>query len=118
MTQEKNLRAKWRPHHFAISTFSLGAGITPAQGSVKPTAGFTLNCSLHSLLTWRRGGSSPPCGGICYQGWAEAVVCQEVFGDQHQREQLNRRVADYGRDFSAGDRGAHLVGPVVTRVGD
>jgi hypothetical protein len=45
MTQEegnkkKNLRAKWRPHHFAIS---LGAGVTPAEGSVKPTAGFTLD---------------------------------------------------------------------------
>jgi hypothetical protein len=36
---------KWRPRHFAISTFhfSLGAGVTPAEGSVKPTAGFTLN---------------------------------------------------------------------------
>jgi hypothetical protein len=25
-----------------FSRFSLGAGVTPAQGSVKPTAGFTL----------------------------------------------------------------------------
>jgi hypothetical protein len=47
MTQEegekkKNLRAKGRTRHFAISS-SLGAGVTPAQGSVKRTAGFTSN---------------------------------------------------------------------------
>src|SRR5580700_3267258 len=32
MTGKKNLRAKGRPRHFAISTFhfSLGAGVTPA----------------------------------------------------------------------------------------
>ena len=44
-TGKKNLRAKGRPRHFAISTFhfSLGAGVTPAEGSVKPTAGFTLD---------------------------------------------------------------------------
>jgi hypothetical protein len=27
----------------AILRFSLGAGVTPAEGSVKPTAGFTYN---------------------------------------------------------------------------
>jgi hypothetical protein len=44
-TGKKNLRAKGRPRHFAISTFhfSLGAGVTPAEGSVKPIAGFTFN---------------------------------------------------------------------------
>jgi NADPH:quinone reductase-like Zn-dependent oxidoreductase len=42
MTQrKKNLRAKWRPRHFAIS--SHWVGVTPAEGSVKPTAGFTFN---------------------------------------------------------------------------
>ena len=43
MTQGQNPRAKCRPRHFAISFFSLGAGVTPAQGSVKPTAGFTFD---------------------------------------------------------------------------
>src|SRR5271170_1673811 len=33
---------KWRPRHFAIF-LTLGAGVTPAQGSVKPTVGFTFN---------------------------------------------------------------------------
>src|ERR1700683_5646849 len=44
-TQEKEPGAKWRPRHFAISTFhfSLGAGVTPAEGSLKPIAGFTFN---------------------------------------------------------------------------
>jgi hypothetical protein len=41
--RKKNLRAKGRPRHFAISTFSPGAGVTPAEGSLKPTAGFTLD---------------------------------------------------------------------------
>src|SRR5258708_38476010 len=70
------------------------------------------------LICWRRGGGSgPECEVVCYQGGSEAVGGQEVFGDQHQWEQLNRGVADYGGDFAGGDRGAHLVGPVVTRVG-
>jgi hypothetical protein len=45
MTREKEPVSKMRPRHFAISTFhfSLGAGVTPAEGSVKPTAGFTFN---------------------------------------------------------------------------
>src|SRR5580700_4387680 len=37
----------WEESEMASSTFrdflSLGAGVTPAEGSVKPTAGFTLN---------------------------------------------------------------------------
>jgi hypothetical protein len=32
------------PHLFLL----LGAGVTPAQGSVKPTAGFTLNKVIYS----------------------------------------------------------------------
>jgi hypothetical protein len=42
MTQEKNLRAKRASSPFC-DFFSLGAGVTPAEGSVKPTVGFTLN---------------------------------------------------------------------------
>src|ERR1700675_2250547 len=33
-TSPPNLRAKCRPRHFAISILSLGAGVTPAEGSV------------------------------------------------------------------------------------
>ena len=36
----KNLRAKGR---LVILRLVLGAGVTPADGSVKPTAGFTFN---------------------------------------------------------------------------
>jgi hypothetical protein len=50
MTKEKDLRAKWRPRHFAISTFSLGAGVTPAQGGVEPTVGSTTVEFLSSTL--------------------------------------------------------------------
>jgi hypothetical protein len=42
MTGKKNLRAKKASSPFC-DFFSLGAGVTPAQGSVKPTAGFTSN---------------------------------------------------------------------------
>jgi hypothetical protein len=41
MTQEKRT---WEQNGvFAILRRVLGAGVTPAEGSVKPTAGFTLN---------------------------------------------------------------------------
>ena len=42
MTREK--RTRERNGVFAILRFpSLGAGLSPAEGSVKPTAGFTFN---------------------------------------------------------------------------
>src|ERR1700678_2536380 len=53
MTLEENLRAKGCPQHFAIS-FSLGAGLSPAEGSVKPPAGFTFNWFLLSSSPQRR----------------------------------------------------------------
>jgi len=73
MTQEKDLRAKWRPRRFAIITFhfSLGAGVTPAEGSLKPTVGFIsikfflhvphgeLPSGLCSTVELSRYGSSP-----------------------------------------------------------
>jgi len=42
MTQKKNLRAKRASSPFC-DFLTLGAGVTPAEGSVKPTAGFTFN---------------------------------------------------------------------------
>jgi hypothetical protein len=39
-TKKKNLREKGR---LAILRLIPGAGVTPAQGSVKPRAGFTFN---------------------------------------------------------------------------
>jgi hypothetical protein len=32
----------------SLRSFSLDAGVTPAEGSVKPTAGFTLNKVIYS----------------------------------------------------------------------
>jgi hypothetical protein len=47
MTQEAGDKKKEPESERLSSTFrdflSLGAGVTPAEGSVKPTAGFTLN---------------------------------------------------------------------------
>jgi len=37
---QKNLRAKWRPRHFAIGTGCRGH---PCRGSLKPAEGFTFN---------------------------------------------------------------------------
>jgi hypothetical protein len=42
MTQEKEPESKMASSPFC-DFLSLGAGVTPAEGSVKPTAGFTLN---------------------------------------------------------------------------
>ena len=45
MTQEKEPQSKRASSPFCdyYFHFSLGAGVTPAQGSVKPTAGFTFD---------------------------------------------------------------------------
>jgi len=52
MTQELNDTGKEPESEMASSTFrdfffSLGAGVTPAEGSVKPTAGFTFNYVIY-----------------------------------------------------------------------
>jgi len=42
-----SLRTQWRIACYRDeSLLTLGAGVTPAQGSVKPTAGFTGNATL------------------------------------------------------------------------
>ena len=46
MTQEKRTseqKGGLAILRLVLFTFSLGAGVTPAEGSVKPTAGFTLD---------------------------------------------------------------------------
>jgi hypothetical protein len=47
MTQEAGDRKRTCERNGVLDvsrfSFSLGAGVTPAQGSVKPTAGFTFN---------------------------------------------------------------------------
>ena len=49
---------------FDISRFpSLGAGVTPAEGSVKPTAGFTYN--EVSFAPLRFGGCLYSSGWLC-----------------------------------------------------
>src|SRR5258708_1143709 len=45
-----NPGAKCRLRHFA-TFLSLGAGVTPAEGSVKPTVGFTLSKVIYPSLT-------------------------------------------------------------------
>ena len=45
MTQEK--RTSEQKGVLAILRLVLGAGVTPAEGSVKPTAGFTLNKMIY-----------------------------------------------------------------------
>jgi hypothetical protein len=47
MTQEKNSEQKGV---LAILRLILGAGVTPAEGSVKPTAGFTYNKVIYPSL--------------------------------------------------------------------
>src|ERR1700735_5178682 len=44
------------PHPFSLI---LGAGVTPAQGSVKPTAGFTFNQVLPPLSAIASAASGP-----------------------------------------------------------
>src|ERR1700719_2712955 len=41
------------PHLF----LSLGAGVTPAQGSVKPTEGFTFNKVIYPSSSYREGAA-------------------------------------------------------------
>jgi hypothetical protein len=46
MTQEEGDRKRTSEQNgvHAILRLVLGAGLSPAEGSVKPTAGFTYNC--------------------------------------------------------------------------
>jgi hypothetical protein len=41
--------------------FSLGAGVTPAEGNVKPTAGFTFNYVNYSYPLISAGGGAFGC---------------------------------------------------------
>ncbi len=57
---------------------TLGAGVTPAEGSVKPTAGFTLvaakrSCVQSVRIFIRRGRGSPRCA-LAPPG-AHEVIC-------------------------------------------
>jgi hypothetical protein len=51
MTQREHLRAKGCPQHFAIF-LTLGAGVTPAEGGVEPTAGSTFDKVRYALRAW------------------------------------------------------------------
>src|SRR5262249_44699720 len=68
------------------------------------------------LLTKRRRLQPPDRVVLCVKDWAIAAICEQLRLNQHQRQQLNRRVRDNYLHATLGDGVVDRIGPVVRGV--
>ena len=77
MTQEvaTEKRTSEQKGVLAILRLVLGAGVTPAEGSVKPTAGFTFNKVISSSPSPLRDPLLRRSIASRYHGWTTSYAC-------------------------------------------
>src|SRR5262245_24976650 len=89
------------------------AGIRQRNGAREPSQS---KRSRWCLLTNRRRLQRPDRVVLRVKDWPIAAICEQLRLNQHQRQQLNRRVRNNYPHATLGDGVVDRIGPVVRSV--